>query len=109
MVTSDVKRNAVVHVCAQDGVNQRRACEVLSGGEADGAQAWRQKAGLGNQASSGSALTPNWHWILDFISDAFTDRRRFRVLAEVDDFTRECLCLVADTFLSGARLSANLI
>ena len=30
MVTPDVKRDAVVHVCAQHGVSQRRACEVLS-------------------------------------------------------------------------------
>ena len=26
----DVKRDAVAHVCAQHGVSQRRACEVLS-------------------------------------------------------------------------------
>ena len=30
MVTPDVKRNAVAHVCAQHGVSQRRACQVLS-------------------------------------------------------------------------------
>lgn len=30
MVTPDVKRDAVAHVCAQHGVSQRRACEVLS-------------------------------------------------------------------------------
>jgi transposase InsO family protein len=42
----------------------------------------------------------NQRWSLDFISDAFTDGRHFRVLAVVDDFTRECLALVADTSLS---------
>ncbi len=41
----------------------------------------------------------NERWSLDFVSDAFTDGRRFRVLAVVDDFTRECLALVADTSL----------
>lgn len=45
---------------------------------------------------------------LDFVSDAFTDGRRFRVLAIVDDFTRQCLCPVADTSLSGGRLSREL-
>lgn len=45
----------------------------------------------------------NDRWSLDFISDALTDGRRFRVLAIVDDFTREYLALVADTSLSGAR------
>lgn len=50
----------------------------------------------------------NARWSLDFVSDAFTDGRRFRVLAVVDDFTRECLALVADTSLSGARVAREL-
>ncbi|WP_154674525.1 IS3 family transposase [Mesorhizobium erdmanii] len=50
----------------------------------------------------------NERWSLDFVSDAFTDSRRFRVLAVVDDFTRECLALVADTSLSGARVAREL-
>ncbi|MCL5777890.1 IS3 family transposase [Limibaculum sp. FT325] len=51
---------------------------------------------------------PNERWSLDFVSDAFTDGRRFRVLAVVDDFTRECLALVADTSLSGPRVTREL-
>jgi putative transposase len=47
-------------------------------------------------------------WSLDFVSDAFTDGRRFRVLAVVDDFSRECLALVADTSLSGLRVTREL-
>ncbi len=43
----------------------------------------------------------NQHWSLDFVLDALSSGRRFRVLAVVDDFTRECLGLVADTSLSG--------
>jgi putative transposase len=50
----------------------------------------------------------NERWSLDFISDAFTDGRRFRVLAVVDDFTRECLTLIADTSLSGGRVAREL-
>ncbi len=46
---------------------------------------------------------PNERWSLDVLSDAFTDGRRFRVLAIVDDFSRECLALVVDTSLSGLR------
>jgi putative transposase len=34
-----------------------------------------------------------------------TDGRRFRILVVVDDFTRECLCLAADTSLSGKRVA----
>ncbi|MDP9837872.1 transposase InsO family protein [Neorhizobium huautlense] len=45
---------------------------------------------------------------MDFVSDAFTDGRRFRFLTVVDDFTRECLAPVADTSLSGRRLTREL-
>jgi len=50
----------------------------------------------------------NERWSLDFVSDAFTDGRRFRVLAVIDDYSRECLALVADTSLSGARVAREL-
>ena len=50
----------------------------------------------------------NARWSLDFVSDTFTDGRRFRVLAVVDDYTRECLALVADTSLSGLRVVREL-
>ncbi|AUR01730.1 hypothetical protein PhaeoP88_04418 (plasmid) [Phaeobacter inhibens] len=46
---------------------------------------------------------PNSRWSLDFVSDSFGTSRKFRILAVIDDCTRECLCLVADTSLSGAR------
>lgn len=42
------------------------------------------------------------------MSDAFTDGRRFRILAVVDDFSRECLALIADTSLSGLRVFREL-
>jgi putative transposase len=48
-------------------------------------------------------------WSLDFVSDAFTDGRRFRVLAVIDDFSREFLALVADTSLSGLRVTRELV
>ena len=51
---------------------------------------------------------PNQRWSLDFVSDAFTDGRRFRILTVVDDFTRENLALVADTSLSGLRVTREL-
>jgi putative transposase len=35
-------------------------------------------------------------------------RRRFRILAMVDNFTRECLALVADTSLSAPRVVREL-
>jgi putative transposase len=50
----------------------------------------------------------NQRWSLDFVSDALACGRHFRVLAVVDDFTRECLALVADTSLSGLRVGREL-
>lgn len=47
-------------------------------------------------------------WSLDFVSHALTDGRRFRVLAVVDDLSRECLALVADTSLSGLHMTREL-
>ena len=53
-------------------------------------------------------MAPNDRWSLDFVSDQMTDGRRFRVLTVVDDCTRECLTLVADTSLSGLRVAREL-
>ena len=50
----------------------------------------------------------NQRWILDFVSDALTYGRRFRIMAVVNDFSRENLVLVADTSLSGQRVSRKL-
>ena len=50
----------------------------------------------------------NQRWSLDFVSDAFTDGRRFRILAVVDGHTRENLALIADTSLSGLRVTREL-
>ncbi|MBV64694.1 MAG: IS3 family transposase, partial [Halomonas sp.] len=54
------------------------------------------------------AARPNARWSLDFVSDSFGASRKFRILAVIDDCTRECLCLVADTSLSGARVAREL-
>jgi putative transposase len=67
-----------------------------------------RKRALGTRAPMTMPLGPNQRWSLDFVSDTLTDGRRFRMLAVVDDFTRECLCLVADTSLSGARVAREL-
>jgi len=67
-----------------------------------------RKRALGTRAPMVLPQGPNQRWSLDFVSDALADGRRFRVLAVVDDFTRECLCLVADTSLSGQRVAREL-
>jgi putative transposase len=49
----------------------------------------------------------NQRWSLDFVSDALVDGRRFRILIVVDDFSRECLALVADNSLSVLSARSN--
>jgi len=67
-----------------------------------------RKRALGTRAPMAIPQGPNQRWSLDFLSDAFTDGRRFRILAIVDDFTRECLALIADSSLSGLRVAREL-
>ena len=67
-----------------------------------------RKRALGTRAPIALPLGPNQRWSLDFVSDTLTDSRRFRMLTVVDDFTRECLALVADTSLSGVRVGREL-
>lgn len=67
-----------------------------------------RKRAIGTRAPMTVRMTPNDRWSLDFVSDQLTDGRRFRILTVVDDCTRECLALVADTSLSGTRVAREL-
>ena len=67
-----------------------------------------RKRAMGTRRPMLIPVAPNERWSLDFVSDQLTDSRRFRVLTIVDDCTRECLALVADTSLSGLRVAREL-
>jgi putative transposase len=67
-----------------------------------------RKRALGTRAPIAVPVLPNERWSLDFLADQLLDGRRFRILAVVDDCTRECLLLVADTSLSGLRVAREL-
>ena len=67
-----------------------------------------RKRAVGTRAPMTVPQAPNQRWSMDFVSDALADGRRFRVLTVVDDHTRECLALVADTSLSGSRVVREL-
>jgi len=67
-----------------------------------------RKRALGMRAPITPPNGPNERWSLDFVSDMLTDGRRFRIFAVLDDYTRECLSLVADTSLSGSRVAREL-
>ena len=67
-----------------------------------------RKRALGVRAPLALPSGPNERWSLDFVSDCFSNSRRFRILAIVDDFTRESLALIPDTSLSGVRVAREL-
>src|SRR5215831_2169715 len=67
-----------------------------------------RKRALGTRVPLTPPHGPNQRWSMDFVHDQLGDGRRFRILAIVDDFTRECLALVADTSLSGLRVGREL-
>lgn len=44
---------------------------------------------------------PNQHWSMDFVHDQMQDGRAFRILAVIDQWSRESVCLEANFRLSG--------
>lgn len=54
------------------------------------------------------ATAMNQRWSMDFMADSLADRRRIRFLNLVDDFSRECLSIEADTSLPGVRVVRTL-
>jgi len=67
-----------------------------------------RKRALGTRAPMSIPQLPNDRWSLDFVADQFIDGRRMRVLVVVDDCSRECLALIADTSISGIRVAREL-
>jgi len=67
-----------------------------------------RKRALGTRAPMIVPTAPNQRWSLDFLADQMVDGRRFRILAVVDDCTRECLALIADTSIPGLRVAREL-
>jgi len=67
-----------------------------------------RKRALGTRAPMAMPQGANQRWSLDFVSDALASSRKFRILAVVDDFSRECLALIVDNSLSGIRVAREL-
>jgi putative transposase len=67
-----------------------------------------RKRATGTRAPMALPQGPNQRWSLDFVSDALSWGRKFRVLAVIDDFTREALALVVDTSIGGRRVVREL-
>jgi putative transposase len=54
------------------------------------------------------AARPNQCWSMDFVSDKLADGHSFRILAVVDQFTRECVVLQADGSMTGMKVAQAL-
>lgn len=67
-----------------------------------------RKRAQGTRAPMPVPAGPNERWSLDFVSDVFGAGRRFRILGVIDDFSRACLGLIADTSLPGTRVAREL-
>jgi len=68
----------------------------------------RVKAARRHRVPQAVATAPNQRWSMDFMSARVADGRWFRIPTVVDQFTRECLCLVADQSLTGEKVAAAL-
>jgi putative transposase len=68
----------------------------------------RRKRAIGTRTPLALPDTINQRWSLDFVSDALSDGRRFRIFCVVDDFSRECLATVVDTSIGGVRVVREL-
>jgi putative transposase len=67
-----------------------------------------RKRALGSRAPIALPCAANERWSLDFVHDQLVDGRRLRILSVVDDCTRECLALIADTSIPGLRVAREL-
>ncbi len=67
-----------------------------------------RKKAVGTRAPLPKPDSVNQVWSLDFMSDAFMDGRRFRVLSVMDQCSRECLTIAADMSMPGLRVVREL-
>ena len=68
----------------------------------------RRERAQRQRIAQGQAVRPNQRWSMDFGAQRLPDGRWIRVLTVVDQFTRECLTLHADTALSGEKVALAL-
>jgi putative transposase len=117
-------RRAPSGLSASAGGHQTQPQEAaahLPRGRAARAPSWWPQARSGHAQAHGVARwSEPQRWSLELgaprpsplryvsVSDSLIFGRRFHILCVVDDYTRECLALVADTSLSGARVAREL-
>lgn len=68
----------------------------------------RKKLVSRSRVPLGRAQRADQRWSMDFIHERTEDGRSFRVLSVIDQYTRECVALVADRRMTGAKVAAIL-
>ena len=68
----------------------------------------RKKIARRSRVPTLRATRPNEKWSMDFVAARLIDGRWFRVLTVVDQFTRECVLLLADSSLTGHKVALAL-
>jgi putative transposase len=64
----------------------------------------RRKGAAGSRVVMPLPQRPNERWSMDFVTDSIVTGRRFRALAIVDDYSRECPAIEVDTSIGGRRV-----
>ena len=64
----------------------------------------RRKGAAGSRLIMPSPKRTNQRWSMGFVTDSIVTGRRFRALAIVDDYSRECPAIEVDTSLGGRRV-----
>jgi putative transposase len=64
----------------------------------------RRKGAAGARVVIPFPQRTNERWSMDFVTDSIVTGRRFRALAIVDDYSRECPAIEIDTSLGGRRV-----
>ena len=68
----------------------------------------RKKRAAQRRVSLPAASAAQKRWSMDFMSDRLTNGRPFRILTVVDQYTRACPLLLADTSIGGRKVAAAL-
>lgn len=89
-----VNAERIYRLCKEDGLTVRTKV--------------RRKIARRQRAPLLRPTRPNERWAMDFVSDRVADGRWFRVLTAVDQFTHECLLLLADGSLAGQKVAEAL-
>ena len=92
----------------RDHDEPQEALPAVARGRADRSAPTRPQAGHRHAHAITIPQAGNQRWSLDFVADVLSWGRRFRVLAIVDDFTREALALVVDSSIGGRRVVREL-